>query len=411
MSVVHYQVEADGLEGYKVTGEVLTPSSALHLLASQGGGSEEAQGHFLELTATCVRTGKTLPVRPITPWEWQVEGAAGGIKFSYYVKLPPPQDFSAYLQGWRGDSGAFFLGRTLFLAVADQEAGYRLHFREKTYSSCPEEKGGFFCGSRRQLFLGAFGQGLYHLLELRHGEIRLVVLREETAPADWEGLLTRLPAMLIQLLKLFGRAPFDRLTFFLFASKSHDHEGMGSGLALPGGILLTYPRQSHPADEPRHLWLVLHECLHQWLGLDLKAGEPGLEWFFEGFTGFFTLLLLKEGGLADLAYVKSVVAHNRAAYLAAARELLGPSPGASTSRKEFDYLFHGGFFLAWRWDQDLRQVYPRGLATWMRKFYEKYRGESFEAASLLAALKATAPGGCLPGYFPDFLYRQRVLSI
>ena len=32
--------------------------------------------------------------------------------------------------------------------------------------------------------------------------------------------------------------------------------------------------------------------------MDLKAGEPGWEWFFEGFICFINLALLKQGGWA-----------------------------------------------------------------------------------------------------------------
>lgn len=411
MTVVHYWVEENGPDGYRVTGEVPDALLPLHLLAHQEVGPEDPQGHFLGLSATCLRTGRPLTISRVTSREWRVEGASGGIRFSYEVRLPSPQDFSAYLRGWRDRGGAFFLGLTLFLTLADQEARYQLGFREQTFSSCPEQDGKFRLKGRRSLFLSAFGQGRYKPLEVQNGRHRLLLLREESAPGEWEALLPHFSVMLGQLLDLFGGAPFERLTFFLFASRTRDQEGMGSGLALPAGVLLTFPRQSHPPNDPRHLWLALHEILHQWLGMDLKAKDPGLEWFFEGFTCFFTLTLLREGGWAEAAYEQTVVAHNRAAYLAAARDLMRPDSSTSPGATEFNYLFHGGFFLARLWDQDLRQLHPRGLAAWMRKFYETYRGESFDTAALLAALQATAPGGRLPVYFADFINRKKFLPV
>ncbi len=413
MTMVRYWVEGEGVIGFRVRGEVQSTSPDLRLFAHQGcGDPEDFQGNFFDLTATCARSGKQLPVSNPRPREWQVDAAAGPLTFTYTVRLPlPPEDFSSYLQGWRGDGSAFFLGLALFLAVEDREAHYRIHFSEPTYASCPEKRGEFFCAGRRELFLSAFGQGTYRRRVAQSGKHRLVLIREETSPLQWEGLIPHLTTMLSHILDLFGQAPFRRLTFFLFAGKAGDETEMGSGLAIPGGVLLTFPCQSAPVYHPRHLWLALHEFLHQWLGMDLRAGEPGLEWFFEGFTCFFTLALLERGGWADPAYVGTVLERNRSAYLAAAQELVGSTPPPPRSAVEFDYHFHGGFFLARLWDRDLRQAHSGGLAAWMKEFYMGYRGRCFDAASLLAALKATAPGGRLPDYFPAFLNREQLLPL
>jgi len=413
MTLVRYQIEEEGAFGFKVMGEVHTPSRELILQAHPSvAGQPDPQDHFLGLKATCGQTGGILPVIPISPGEWRVDQAAGTVRFSYSVQLPPVLgDFSSYLKGWREGDHAFFLGLTLFLAVADPNARYRLSFRRNPYSSCPEEDGEFFCGSRRQLFLGAFAQGPYKRTEVRCQSHLLILLREERAPARWDGLLSTISLMLPHLLALFGQAPFRRLTFFLFAHPAAGRKEMGSGLAIPEGILLTFPGQSSPGEDPRHLWLVLHECLHQWLGMDLRPEEPGLAWFFEGFTAFFTLALLKRGGFADEAYVKTLVDINRQAYLTAAQKLVAAPGSVPDYATESDYLFHGGFFLAWLLDQDWRKSQDLDLSAWMKAFYKENQGRGLNAATLLKALQAAAPGGRLPDYLPGFLRREKLLPI
>jgi hypothetical protein len=439
MAEVRYWVAEEGLDGYRVRGEVAITAPGLGLFAHRDAGDpEDNAGHFLDLTAVCGHTGKPLPVSRPGPREWRLEAPPGPVQFTYSVRLPPrPEDFSSYLRGWRGRGRAFFLGLALFLAVEDRDAAYHIRFRGPAFASCPEEfevqrskfkvgepepglrpggncrkkAGVFVCSGHRQLFLSAFGQGPYHGATAGAGKHRLILIRDETAPPEWAGLLPRLEAMLSLLLDLFGQAPFRDLTFFLFAGKAREETAMGSGAALPGGVLLTFPDHSAPALDPRHLWLTLHEFLHQWLGMDLKAGEADLEWFFEGFTCFFTLALLQQAGWADGAYAQAVVDRNRAAYLAAARDLVGSPLGPPSRDAEFNYHFHGGFFLARRWDEELRQELPGGLAAWMKKFYRAYRGRTFDASSLLAAIEATSPAGRIPDYFPGFLNREKILPL
>lgn len=314
-------------------------------------------------------------------------------------------------RGYCRQGQAFFLGMSLFLGIGPQEAHYRLRFREKTHGTCTASRGAFLCGNRQELFLSTFMQGSLDKLVVPWKDRRLILIRGNPSPLRLESLVALLPAMFSQLVDLFGGADFRELSFFFF-SRDDPNAGMdmGTGLSVHRGVLLVFPARVRRLDLPQHLWLILHESLHQWLGVGLRAGETGLEWFFEGFTCFFTLILLQRAGLINEEYVRMVTRLNLDAYQAAARRIISKEGQPPDPRGEFQYRFHGGFFLAWLWDADLKSVKQGDLAGWMQAFYQRHRGGVFDARSLVAALEESS-GGRLPEYFYGFLNRAQVLPL
>ena len=72
--------------------------------------------------------------------------------------------------------------------------------------------------------------------------------------------------------------------------------GLG-GTHVEGAITI-----GHPDLEPNERFdigtahFLAHEMFHSWLPGVLKPGQPGLEWFFEGFTDYFSLWHLASSG-------------------------------------------------------------------------------------------------------------------
>lgn len=412
MLTVNYKVQTAGGGSFQVQGEIKGCRGIVKMVAQERYG-EVTDVHAAFQNVHFFTGTKLLACLRPRPWEWQVEARDDPISFAYEVRLGPDnQAISSFIRGYSREDLTFFLGMALFLGVADDNVHYRLRFGQTTHGTCHKSRGDFLCRSRRELYLSAFIQGRFEKSEARVSGRRLILVREKAPGLEVEPLIPPLKAMLSRLTDLFGGAAFTHVTFFLLAHQGVEFDrDMGMGLSVHGGIVLSFPRAAARLDLPQHLWLALHEFLHQWLGLALQAGEVGLEWFFEGFTSFFTLSLLKQEGWISDQYHEKITQINRDAYLSAARKLVLPGPDNLTALDEFQYGFHGGFFLAWLWDMDLKIANRGGLADLIRRFYQQYRGQVLTAASLLFALEASCPDGQLPPYFHDFLRREGILPV
>jgi predicted metalloprotease with PDZ domain len=115
--------------------------------------------------------------------------------------------------------------------------------------------------------------------------------------------------------KLFGGLPYDRYVFIM-----HSADKSSGGLEHTNSTALQVARQNFQPEENyrRVLRLVTHEYFHTWNVKRIIPGEllpwdlsrevhTDLLWLSEGFTNYYTLLLLGRSGLLDAGEVRDTI--------------------------------------------------------------------------------------------------------
>ncbi len=89
--------------------------------------------------------------------------------------------------------------------------------------------------------------------------------------------------------------PYYTVTLTTYPLKEKGYSFMGTGL---NNSFSLYASKNAQLDDI--MYLLMHELLHEWIGQQIKNGDPEEEyyWFSEGFTDYFTYLLAFESGLA-----------------------------------------------------------------------------------------------------------------
>lgn len=299
----------------------------------------------------------------------ELELPPGTVSFSYQVGLEALDSGAESLyRGHFNEQFLYFLGLALFPAAEGIDE-YEIEFGQITYSARQGQGRCFQCADRRQLFLTVYVQGAFELQCLSRPNLFLVqprVLVDRTA--DWSG---NVPLLLSECEDWFAvQAPFRKLTLFVW-------EGFGSscgaGLSLDGCCCLELSDTDKLSST---YWLLLHELLHQWIGLSIRGKEPGLGWFFEGFVLYLTNLLLIRCGLDNPEIMSEAV-----------RRLTETSDDCEGATNDY----RDGFLLCHYFVEAVGLKNPDGFRQWWARFLHTWAAQAIGREELVGALLLDGP--------------------
>ena len=165
----------------------------------------------------------------------------------------------------------------------------------------------FGTGQREQLFYGVtdiwsdavFWMGDFdrHLIDVQSKPVYMVFNDE-----DWKFTQAEFSDMLLQVIS-FQRAFWGDHDFPYYTVTLTEYPATHGGMAYTGtGLEQSFALYATRNAELKDLmYLLMHELLHEWIGRQIRNGNPEHEyyWFSEGFTDYFTYLLAFESGLAN----------------------------------------------------------------------------------------------------------------
>ena len=144
----------------------------------------------------------------------------------------------------------------------------------------------------------------------------------------------------------------------------------GMGYSFRGNCVCVFARRQPTADRQ---WLVLHELVHQWVGVSIRAAEPSQGWFFEGFVTGLTHLLLIRLGLDEPQRMRQALCDTLQRYV------------ASDRRDETAQ----GLLLFCRFADWMNRRQPDNLRQWWRQFWLKHQGLTISDAAVRQAIAET----------------------
>ena len=301
--------------------------------------------------------------------ETELELPEGTVSYSYQVEIESVDSGKeALLRGHVSGRFLYFLGLALFPA-ADGIDEYEIKFDQETYSTRQGERRNFHCNNRRQLFLTGYVQGSFQVEFLSRPNLFLIqpqALVGQTAV--WSG---KVPLLLNECQSWFAApAPFVNLNLFVWEDSSST---FGVGISLDESCCLALPADG---DLSSTYWLLLHELLHQWIGLSIRAREPDLGWFFEGFVVYLTNLLLIRCGL-DQPVIMSTAIHQMIGNVDDSGEPLN------------DYC--AGFLLCHYFAETVGEKSSADFQQWWAELFRCRAGQAVSADELLSALSVGGP--------------------
>jgi hypothetical protein len=112
-----------------------------------------------------------------------------------------------------------------------------------------------------------------------------------------------------------GASPVRK--FVIIANLGSDHRGE----ALMRSTSMLLKEAPQPTNRARWGHLVTHELLHQWNGETLRAAAGEEEWLKEGFTDYFSYLILARAGFMSSDDFVRVLGRNYDRYVAVAGKI------------------------------------------------------------------------------------------
>jgi hypothetical protein len=159
----------------------------------------------------------------------------------------------------------------------------------------------------------------------------------------------------------------------------------GAGLAGRGCVLLFLPENFPAMDRLGLLWLVSHELAHLWLGVSVRAGEAGLDWFIEGLAAYYALLAMRRTKAADDTFLVRMLAVSLGRLACAAEEGRGGERGGANT------VMHEGLIFAMLVNSELRAAggttLEKAVAELVRDCHDN--GEDLTTHSIREALEET----------------------
>lgn len=320
------------------------------------------------------------------------------------VELPPSCDSFSYLVDLGGDKtdglqlfrGCIrpefrcFFGHSLFLAAEDVER-YEIEFSQQTYSVSVRqgEKRQFVCATAAELFAAQYVQGAFQLWQLKDQPVVLIGPTDDSTYI--EPVVQFAPVLLSACRQWFGpKIPYSALQIIVWHDASLTQ---GIGIASAGCCCLILP--TYQANDSSIAWLVLHELLHQWIGIAVRGKDSSLDWFFEGFVMYLTNRLLIECRLDDRQKMQTAI---------------NASVDAShTQNRLQDY--HTGMLLMYTFAGRLARDRKLSLQKWLQRFYTKWQGMKIGRQELVDLLLQAAPEQEGDHWLTDYLTEQRIFSV
>lgn len=380
--------------------------------------------HLPEKWATFVRDlkasdaeGKELAVTRTGPARWKVEGAgSGAVNLSYNLSLthreekwPYGLDEAAYTT----PEGLFFVGRSLFISAGSMgptrikfilPQPWRVSCNWRPVEGSPDT---FEAASGDDLVNTCLMFGTQFEETLRFGDTKVIVTLGGDLREQEPGVKRLVEGSLKSFSDLFGGAP--NAQFILIMNP-------GAGAIWNGGAFhnsLSLMTPDHVTDlflAPTGLNTISHEIFHLWNAYAVAPKEQA-DWFKEGFTDYYSLMLLRKNGFIQEARLLYEISSHLSRY-EAARSQASIAEAGDQKHYVKDMVYDGGASAAFALDLLIRQKTEgkKSLDDVMRALYERTRlGGALAGGYRVADLQAIAAevGGPSCAEFFDRYIRGR----
>jgi len=390
LNFLHVRGAAEGGDGAL---QLIDASGVLSRIIPEGPVVTHPSGKFSETVATGA-------------WRFPLRRGRGSFRYTLRLFTETAERTEA-MSIVKGNRCLFFLGRAIFLRVFPSEARYRIGVEKKAVSSLSRKGTGWEAENGRQLSLAGFLLGDFFNRSASDNEMMLRLVGER----EMEAMAGRVQPVLLRLVRamtvFFGSPACNELSFFILRDNrnlSSSERGVGSGLSFQKGVFLLFKKEE-AVSEP-DIWLILHEVAHQWLGMGVFAGEPGLEWFFEGMASWCAMTVAHELGYLPEQRLHKLLTRDAEHYLTSAENIIG--------RREdnigdfHQYRVQGGLLSAYGLDLFFRKNAAGGLRDFLALFYQKFRGGLVSESDILGTMEKFS-GRAVPEFIRDFLEQRELL--
>ena len=281
----------------------------------------------------------------------------------------------------------FMLGLAMFPA-ASVAASYEVQWEQETYCGFVGQGNHFCFSDSRSLMLAPFVQGDYSCRKADK-QPWYWVCPSNDAKSMGMGIedFSRLAAVCADW---FGGMPeMERLTCYTWLEPAASR---GLGYSCKGSCVCAFPLRRQGNDR---YWLVLHELIHQWIGVSVRAAEHQQGWFFEGFVMGLTHLLFIRLGLDNPERMRQAVCETL-------------QQNAASERQDEKAK---GLLLFCRFAEWMNRSDTEEFRRWWRLFWQKYQGQALSDATVRQAIASTGfqTDGSQANQEPDEAAMLRIL--
>jgi predicted metalloprotease with PDZ domain len=352
-------------------------------------GAEHLPNHwatFLQNMQLKDGAGKAIPLEASKPDRWKVKGIVGQpVTLTYEVRLkhadypwPVKDREAAYARDW----GVFYVCRGLFILNSGKAENIQLDFAlpKGWRISAPWKRKAlhstsFIATDTRDLLQAVIFAGTHLEFSIKEGEVEIIfALGGEPIIAARELFEQVTRAVLKSYLKLFGGAPPDSRMLIVI---NPEYKAESGGGVFGRSISMTF--RETPSKNSIAIWghTISHEIFHLWNGVAIGIATPEEEWFKEGFTDYYSVLMMTRLGFFDERILFFKEADKYASYYNHPAQISFRQAGFEKP-KYAGYLYGGGYTVAIALDLDLRQRthHEKSLDDLMRELYREYGNTS-----------------------------------
>ena len=296
----------------------------------------------------------------------EIELPAAAVRFSYKVSLGRRRSLLEKMHQARLHSRfSFLLGLALFPQISP-DATVEVEWDQTVFCGLAGPGRSFSFADGRELMLAPFLLGDWRVRQADGQEWRWL------CPAVDEKALRKNGDCFVELAAscsdwFGGPAVPGPFTCYVW---TEPQAAGGLGYSFRGSCVCVFARRQPTAD--RH-WLMLHEMVHQWIGVSVRAVEPSQGWFFEGFVTGLTHLLLIRLGLDEPQRMRQALCDTLRRYV------------ASDQRDETAQ----GLLLFCRFADWMNRRDQDSLRQWWRQFWLKHQGQRVPDAAVRRAIAET----------------------
>ncbi|MEZ4647665.1 MAG: hypothetical protein R3E97_02570 [Candidatus Eisenbacteria bacterium] len=395
-----YQVRVPGPDSdvVEVQAAFVLESDVIGMVVHPSAELPNGEADLLEQLEVRDADGQALTIESLGVGDWRVVDGSPGmpVRISYRIRLEhdrypwgPGIDEIAY----RNDDGIFFTGGALFvLPSADLPGGAHVRFElprgwdaTVPWPSDPSS-GDAVVRDGNGLRRNCFFLGTPRVEEVTLGEFRFVLVLTESLKDKSDLFVEAMRPILPGAKAIFGGMPrANRYLVVLSPSERAD----GGAFADSYSMLL----QGTVNEGSSVVWAhgIAHELLHFWNGHTLVPSTPtDEEWFKEGFTDYYTILLRSRLGMEPRETTFRKMEGSLRRYVLS-KMLLGVDgslreAGRDKHRNRM-FVYGGGTLVAFTLDVRIREATEnrRGLEDAMKRLYREFAlaGRTYEFADIV----------------------------
>ena len=399
-SPARYEVRVPGPDSdvVEVQATFVLESDVIGMVVHSSAELPNGEADLLEQLEVRDERGQALEVESLGYGDWRVTNGSQGmaVQLSYRIRLEhdryswgPGIDEVAY----RNDDGLFFTGGSLFvLPDAALPGGARVHFdlptgwTEALPWAIDPSNGDAIVPDGNGLLRNCFFLGTPRVEEVTLGDFAFVLVMTEGLKDKKALFVDAMRPILPEAKNIFGGMPkANRYLVVLSPSERTD----GGAFANSYSMLL----QGTVNQASSVVWAhgIAHELLHFWNGHTLVPATPtDEEWFKEGFTDYYTILLRSRLGMEPRETTFRKMEGCLRRYVLS-KMLLGiegslREAGRDKHRNRM-FVYGGGTLVAFTLDVRIREATENrhGLDDVMKQLYEQFAlaGRTYEFADIV----------------------------